>query len=286
MSWDIPKNKDFYHIRDLILQKEWTCVSFSARFKKINKIQFTTRRDCTILANREDTTNIIKEAIMLTGNGLILPILEPGHIDNSMLDYYLSSIDKYIRKLHSIMGLTRDVSIIETFLPSKPTIYIEYYLMTLTEKTLIKPELFSFPDILIKNAQVKDAEKLYTLQKKYEIEEVFTIPSHFNPRICLAHLKSMLKNEIVIYAEKNKIPIAKAQTNARGFYTDQIGGVYTIQEERRKGYALYLLYFLLKRIFKNKLIISLFVKKSNTPAISLYKKLGFELRENFRISYY
>ncbi|MBN2443579.1 MAG: GNAT family N-acetyltransferase [Spirochaetales bacterium] len=288
MTWDVLKRKDFYQIKDLIIPKEWKCVSFSSRFIELNKYQFTNKNDCTILANRGKDKKNIGEAIMLTRNGLILPLLDQAQYKrgDTLLEFFLASINRYMSKLHSIMGLTYDVAFIENFLPFKPTTHVEYYLMTITEKSLIKPEFSLSPDILIKSAQPKDAEKLFSLQKKYELEEVFVIPSHFQPKICLSHLRMMIKNNIIIYAEKNNIPIAKVQTNARGFFTDQIGGVYTLQEERRNGYAHYLLYLLLNKIFQKKGIVSLFVKKSNTSAISLYKKLGFHIRDNFRISYF
>lgn len=191
-----------------------------------------------------------------------------------------------MNRLHSIMGLYDDVVKIEAMLPLKASHHVDYYLMTVTEETLLVPDFSSMKEMVIKKATPKDAEKLYTLQKLYELEEVFIDPSKFNPKICLSHLKTMLKEELIIYAEKNGVPVAKAGTNARGFLADQIGGVYTNDEERRKGIAQCLMYLLLRKIFEIKRIASLFVKKNNTPAISLYRKLGFKMRENFRISYF
>ena len=225
---------------------------------------------------------------MLTRRGIILPLLEQfSHYEYSpTLSYFLSSFQHFMNRIHSIMGLCDDVVKIEAILPLKASHHVDYYLMTVKEKALIAPDFFSFKDMVIKKATPKDAEKLYTLQKMYELEEVFIDPAKFNPKICLSHLKTMLKEELIVYAEKNGIPVAKAGTNARGFLTDQIGGVYTDDGERRKGIAQCLMYLLLRKIFKIKRIASLFVKKSNIPAISLYRKLGFKMRENFRISYF
>ncbi|MBN2535566.1 MAG: GNAT family N-acetyltransferase [Spirochaetales bacterium] len=288
MDWEIVQNRDFPKIKDLILRKEWAYVSFCSRFREYTQKQHILNNDCTILAHYEKEKNYIREAIMLTQRGIILPILEQPSLNeySPILYYFFSSFQHYMNRLHSIMGLFDDVIKIEAMLPVQASHQVDYYLMTVTEESLRVPDFFSFHDMVVRKATPKDAEKLYNLQKMYELEEVFIDPSKFNPKICLSNLRNMLKHELIMYVEKNNIPVAKAGTNARGFLTDQIGGVYTHDEERRKGIACCLMYLLLKNIFKIKQIVSLFVKKSNTPAISLYRKLGFEMRENYRISYF
>jgi predicted GNAT family acetyltransferase len=43
---------------------------------------------------------------------------------------------------------------------------------------------------------------------------------------------------------------------------------------------------LLERIFSEKSLASLFVKKLNPAAVALYHRLGFHEQEDFRISYF
>jgi predicted GNAT family acetyltransferase len=244
--------------------------------------------DCTILVHNEEKTHNIHEAVMLTRHGSILPLLEKNLFQQSspVLRYFLSSMTNYMNRLYSIIGLYDDVRKIEGMLPEQASHHVDYYLMTVTEDTLISPDFISFRDMVVKKASPADAEKLFSLQRMYELEEVFIDPLKFNPKVCLSCLKDLLRKELVVYVEANGIPVAKAGTNARGFYTDQIGGVYTETAYRRKGIARGLMYLLLKKIFSTKKIASLFVKKNNTSAITLYRKLGFEIREDFRISYF
>ena len=288
MSWEIHKKEDISEIKKLIIKKEWAYVSFSARFRDYLKNGFGIKNDCIIIVNRQKNENRILEAVMLLRQGIILPLLElPSHRDQSItLKYLMTQFMKNMRKLHSIIGLYDDVQLIEEIIPLKVSHHVDYYLMTISKKPLHNSDFSIYNDIIIKKAELKDADKLYPLQKMYELEEVFIDPSKFNPRLCLTHFKKILKSELIIYAEINGVPVAKAGTNAQGFFTDQIGGVYTKAEQRRKGIASCLMYSLLERIFETKKDVSLFVKKNNTPAISFYKKIGFHIRENFRISYY
>ena len=80
--------------------------------------------------------------------------------------------------------------------------------------------------------------------------------------------------------------MSKAGTNAHGFTFAQIGGVYTTEKNRNQGIAEYVLSVLLTGIFETRKGASLFVKKNNGAAIKLYKKLGFGVTDEFKITYY
>jgi predicted GNAT family acetyltransferase len=87
-------------------------------------------------------------------------------------------------------------------------------------------------------------------------------------------------------AELGGVPVAKAGTNARGFTTDQIGGVFTRPDLRHRGAARAVMTALLEHVRRDRRQACLFVKKDNAPAIRLYLGLGFDVRGEYRISYY
>jgi predicted GNAT family acetyltransferase len=95
-----------------------------------------------------------------------------------------------------------------------------------------------------------------------------------------------LKYQEIYYAVLEGMPVAKAGTNARGIEYDQIGGVFVSPAYRNRGFARQVLTHLLKSIFLQGRKPCLFVKKSNSPALGLYRSLGFQERGTFRISYW
>lgn len=130
-------------------------------------------------------------------------------------------------------------------------------------------------------------DKLLDLQKQYEIEEV--IPKHeiFSEDICRLRLKSVLRTQ---YVAAVLLPdgtvAAKAGTNALGFHTAQLGGVYVKREFRRRGYALCTAHRVLKNVFSLKNTVVLFVKNANATALSLYRALGFKKLNGYIIAYF
>ena len=130
-------------------------------------------------------------------------------------------------------------------------------------------------------------DELLDLQKCYEIEEV--LPEHdvFSEDICRLHLKSVLRTQ---YVAAVLLPdgtlAAKAGTNALGFHSAQIGGVYVKHEFRRRGYAFGVLYCVLKNVFAIKNAAVLFVKNKNVPALALYRELGFRKVGGYIIAYF
>ena len=120
----------------------------------------------------------------------------------------------------------------------------------------------------------------------YELEEVYIDKTLFDEHVCRMHLRKNLKKQIIYVAEVHGRPVAKGGTNARGYRVDQIGGVYTQENIRKRGIAYLLMHKLLSHIFTEKEKCCLFVKKTNTAAIRLYKKLGFKIKGNYKITYF
>jgi predicted GNAT family acetyltransferase len=288
MSWKVARRHYYQEIKDFLMQREWSCTAFSHRFRKMRTISLRQKEHCIIIINKDNYPSPIREAVMFTQYGLILPVLESngmesGHTSLSGIIHFLGD---YLKKLHSVMGIQEHVITMENLIGQKVAERVDYFLMTLSPHELHIKDGFEVPNLVIRRAKLHDAERLYPLQKQYELEEVFLNPARFKPQNCLAHLKRSLANDIVYVAEINGMAIAKAGTNAEGFTVDQIGGVFTQKEFRNRGIGLAIVTELLNDIFKKKKLASLFVKKSNTPAITLYRKLGFTIRENFRINYY
>jgi predicted GNAT family acetyltransferase len=286
MSWELANKKTFPALKEFLVQKEWECTAFSSRFKKLLQPFQQVNKESSVLINKNGTK--IHEAIMFTNRGLILPILNPDTRRNKSTDIkrIIELMHNFINGLHSIMGLFSSVRILEECITKVPAAQVEYYLMVLEKKNYHQTAGTLDKSFIIKQAKVKDAHRLFKLQKCYELEEVYINPDNFQPGVCLSFLKETLSRELVLMAEKNNSPVAKCGTNARGFFVDQIGGVYTDREFRNRGIGFQLLQHLLNEIFETKKTASLFVKKNNTRAIKMYEKAGFELLDSFRISYY
>jgi len=137
----------------------------------------------------------------------------------------------------------------------------------------------------IRRAGPEDTDALYPLQMAYEMEEVILDPLRFHPQLCYQNLNRQLKEQIIYIAEKEGRPVAKAGTNARGFFWVQMGGVYTLPEYRNRGIAASLAGRLVRELGRRKKRFCLFVKKENRPALKVYEKNGFTIAGEFRITY-
>ena len=100
------------------------------------------------------------------------------------------------------------------------------------------------------------------------------------------HQFSLTIGKMVYFIVEKGSAVAKAGSNAQGFSYIQIGGVYTVETKRNEGYGAEVLKFLISKIIKKGKKACLFVKKDNSPAIQLYTKVGFSIRDAFRISYF
>lgn len=90
------------------------------------------------------------------------------------------------------------------------------------------------------------------------------------------------EEDFIILSKDNKL-LAQACIQAFTDSTNQIGAVYTLEEERGKGYAKAVVSELCKRIISRGKLPTLIVNKQNIPAINAYKALGFEKRDDYLI---
>ncbi|MDE3322049.1 GNAT family N-acetyltransferase [Acinetobacter nosocomialis] len=88
---------------------------------------------------------------------------------------------------------------------------------------------------------------------------------------------------IVLEADEQIVSIVRL-----GIETDRlvsIGGTYTFPAYRRKGFAERILKFAVNRIVATGRVAHLIVDVDNTPAVTLYRRMGFECVESSYIAY-
>ncbi|MFP4383252.1 MAG: GNAT family N-acetyltransferase [Spirochaetia bacterium] len=279
MKWTAAKNGDGNVIRDYLLPREYACVSFTARLNRDGIPRIPPRKKTQVMIHADPGKRRITGAILQTRYGFIFPVL-----DSAPTEELADAMKRYSSLFFSVMGTEEDVTALDNVLGRNAKRNIRYHIMTQESERpvpLIPPD-----DLTIRRAFPGDCDALYPLQEQYEREEVLLNPASYNEEITRKCLLKDLEKQIVFLAQYQGKTVAKAATNARGFSFDQIGGVFTLPEFRNKGFAGYLMKDLLRYINQSGKRGTLFVKKDNGPAVSLYRKLGFSIRESFSIIYY
>lgn len=295
MEWIRARKTDQPRLLPFLLEREWSCVSITSRLRTDGFPTALTIRNRAAIYIREEPSepDAIRELLYHSVHGMVVPVLDPGAAGpGSDRPDLVRLVSETMPFVYSVIGLSRDVIAIERALRRPPHHTVEYYLMTLEppEPVTVGPAADTGaapPDgILCRRATVQDAAGLFSLQSAYEREEVLLNPASFDPASCMIQLQEALRNEIVVAAEIDGRPIAKAGTNAIGYAWAQIGGVYTDREWRGRHVARLLMRYLIGVLASEGLRACLFVKTRNEPALALYRGLGFTVRDDFRISYY
>jgi len=188
-------------------------------------------------------------------------------------------------KHFSLLGPKEWTNMLSQDFPVKPYMTLEYDLM-------IGPSYLRSPSPLpeeweIHLASDQDRDLLFPLQSAYEKEEVVFSPEEFEPWACYHNLKVLLEKEKIWYIQDEKYkPRAKGGTNASGKNWCQLGGIFTEPGLRTLGLGKILVQTMVNELLQMGYRSSLFVKKQNSPALKLYKSLGFDFKEDFHISYF
>ncbi len=277
MSWRQAAADDEPALVAFLCRDEASCAGASSRIRA---------RGCTAYLDEE--SGAIRGALVATTSGLVLPVLPEGPGDRAGLAAVLGAGR---RPVHSLMGTSASVAAAETAMPVSPTTRIAYRLMSLSRDAWQGSAVHASAEaaaegVAVRRSDVHDAAALFPLQRAYELEEVVIDPGLFSDAACLRMLRQSLRDDVIFHAARGGRPLAKAGTNARGYGVDQIGGVFTVPDERGKGLARIVMAALLEAIFAGKPVACLFVKTANEPAIALYERLAFRTVGGYAISYF
>jgi len=140
--------------------------------------------------------------------------------------------------------------------------------------------------LILRLPRPDDEESLFALQSAYEKEEVLPKNAVFNPAACRFNIQRILSREHLLVAELDGQVVGKINTSAESFTRYQIGGVYVRPDCRRLGIGARMATAFIQSMLTRGKALTLFVKKRNIAASKVYRKTGFNVLEDYRITYY
>ena len=262
--------EDFLLAQQFITPHEETCVSLASLVRrKSDKLLFLADSETTILG------------IINLDSTLYHCIPDISKIDIQILKENLPYFMK--KPVKCISGETSGTEFLMQFFDVAAQIYP--YRMLQWLQPAQPPYVLSGGEEIIRCTE-HDLDALHPLQKDYMKDEVAVPGRSITDAEVDITLRNILKNQLCFALLCDGEPVAKANTNAIGINCVQIGGVYTHPLYRRNGYAGALVQALCNRAQNAHRKPVLFVKEKNTPAFTLYQKLGFEECGRYTIAYY
>jgi uncharacterized protein len=146
------------------------------------------------------------------------------------------------------------------------------------------PPLATEPDVELRAATAADAELLVRWRKTYNIECLGAEDDEELDAVCRASAERSVKQGFPILLTHRGVPAATTMFNARLPDMRQIGGVFTPQDLRGRGYARTAVALqLLGARDEGVRRAILFTGEENFPAIAAYRALGFERVGDFKM---
>ena len=280
MSWKSVSSHLGLSCMQFLEQKEWQHVSLTARLGK--KIPQRGRAGDGKIWCRVTPNNQVNGVLFFSRSGVVIPACaEITPQDQKELAQLLQS---FFPALFSFMGTRSTVLQLEQVMKEAPPDAQDYRLLVL-EKPVAKPAKTE-PNIMVRQATLDDINQLWPLEREYYDEEVLRQGRTLSKSVGKKMLRSTLEQQVMYCVLYHNQIIAKANTNARGWQYDQIGGVYVPPSLRGKSLGRLVMNALLSHIAAEHRSACLFVKEDNIPALSLYQGLGFQDQGAFRINYW
>jgi ribosomal protein S18 acetylase RimI-like enzyme len=272
--WRKLKKREAAAPEALLRERESLCVAACSRFLKRNPV-WTLRNKTGRIA-----------ALIVQSRQNLMPVL-CGRRDippPRFLCGFFSSA-----QVHSVQGLREEVVILEQALAEigmDVEERIDFDLMCLDRP----PNSYCFSagptSLIIRKPDFTDMDALAALQAGYEREEVLPQSAVFSPAASRMNTERIFADQQILAAELNGRLVGKINTSAVSFTRFQVGGVYVSPEYRGRGIASRMTAEFISALIAQGRGVSLFVKKSNPAAYSVYARLGFKTLGDYRISYY
>ncbi|HSV55701.1 MAG TPA: GNAT family N-acetyltransferase [Magnetospirillaceae bacterium] len=265
-------------LRAFLLPREDRAAGFSGQLIRDGDLRFSPFQNDGVFG--VGSIGRLRGAVLWTRTGVVFPLFE----DAPARDEGLERIFR-VGPIFSFLGPEPDVEILESILGAEPRVRTRYRSMHLCQDSPRIPCPSPAVGASARTAGLRDTQALYALHSAYEREEVVTSVHRFDARVSRASLEVIMAAEVVAVAEIDGLPVATARTNARGFRTWQIGGVYVIPEFRGQGWGRFVMAYLIGVLDRAGKAASLFVKERNLTARGLYHSMGFRDVGPFRVDY-
>jgi ribosomal protein S18 acetylase RimI-like enzyme len=272
------KKRDAEDAASFLRRREPWCVGACGRFLKAG----SERDQVWLLRNQEGPVS----ALLLCSRRTLFPVF--GGQANLPLS-------RFVRRrfrappIHAVQGLREEVLALEEAAAETgpgAADAVDYDLMALDGD----PPECNFrggpAGLSFRRPGVMDADALFALQAGYEKEEIVPQGSSFNAAACRLNLQHILEEERILAAELDGRLVGKINISISSFTRCQIGGVYVHPDYRGLGIARRMTAEFIRPLIAQGWGITLFVKKKNPAARSVYRHTGFRYLADYRIAYY
>lgn len=279
-SWRRLRAPDADSLRAFLLRHEDQAAGFSGRVLRAEGLHIPGPLEGGVFGSFEPGG--LRAAVLWTRSGTVFPVFDDtpdrGEAEALGRIFKGGSVD-------SFLGAEADVEALECILRAEPRVRTPYRSMYLDPNPMAPPCPPPSPGAEARIVGPGDTAALFPLHSAYEREEVVTVIHRFDARASRAALDKILESEVVAVAELDGRAVATARTNARGFRTWQIGGVFVVPELRGRGWGRFVMNFLVGVLIQSGKAAGLFVKERNIPARTLYLSMGFRDVGPFRVDY-
>ncbi|MDC7223441.1 MAG: GNAT family N-acetyltransferase [Spirochaetales bacterium] len=278
--WSKGQAGDREGLLKLLLREEWSQLHFSSALREKKGFRLVEDGTVYLLKNREGKN--IKGALHIARGGALHCCFEPAELKKDELDELGQILRE--RSFFSFIGRTDRIKLIEELYGACDVDDVDYDLLAKAKPlpSLTPPSLRGYE---IRPVGKDNLKELFPLEEAYQKEEVVRDPSTLNLFYLKRRFMQQLGQNHIWAVYKEGRPVAKGGTNAEGFRYCQIGGVYTIPEERGRGIGRYLMNRISEDLYRQGWGTSLFVRKKNPAALALYKHCGYQKKGDFRIVY-
>ncbi len=278
--WYSFSKDDMTLLMDFLRHDEWRHVMLSSQFT----VDLETIDKEHLLVYRDDRTAPVSAVIYLDSHNRLFF----SDLNGTDTAKYLTCCQQVRRwgRPYCLIGEPEVVHFFRAVYQSTDGVEVDYNLMTchaLSNACLCGAWPLGLDYVM---SQPEHFESLKSLEIGYQQEEVIVSPRYAVANKVLEQLyRKRLGKETAFHLAADGKALAKAALSSRGFLYDQLGGVYTLKALRGNHLAYFLLRRMMSSVFANGRGISLFVKKQNQAADTLYKSLGFKERKSYRIYY-